>query len=83
MSTGLGELSWSASATQPWLSLSPNSGSTLATVDLTANASALPIGTYFDSVHIQAGAFAQTIPVTLSVTSSTPVSPIYLPLIRR
>ena len=46
---GLSELAWTATKTQPWLSMSAASGTTLATLDLTASASALAPGLYTDT----------------------------------
>lgn len=83
-STDLKPLSWAASKTQPWLSLSAASGTTLATLDVTANPSGLGDGTYLDTIHVQAGAFAQTVTVTLAVTSRAgPLQRVYLPIIVR
>ena len=80
-STGLSELSWSAAKNQPWLSLSVASGTTLSSVDLSANASALSPGVYTDTLRIQAGAYTQTVAVTLTVTTRNPFIYLYLPLV--
>ncbi len=83
-STDLKPLSWTATKTRPWLDLSATSGSTLATLDVTADPSGLGDGTYLDTIHIQAGTFAQTVTVTLAVTSRAgPPRKVYLPIIMR
>jgi hypothetical protein len=56
-----------------WLSVSPASGSTPATIKVMANPSGMAAGTYNGSVSIAstgAGNSPQTIPVTLTITSS-------------
>ncbi|MEP7200006.1 MAG: hypothetical protein ABI874_09330, partial [Chloroflexota bacterium] len=49
-STGLSELPWTATKTQAWLMLSATSGTTLAAMDLAADANALAPGIYTDTV---------------------------------
>ncbi len=83
-STDSSELSWTASKTQLWLNLSATSGTTLATLELTANTSGLSNGTYNDTIRIQAGSFVQTVALTLTVTSRAGnLQTIYLPVVVR
>jgi hypothetical protein len=56
-----------------WLSVSPASGSTPATLKVTANPSGMAAGTYNGSISIAstgAGNSPQTVPVTLTITAS-------------
>jgi hypothetical protein len=71
--TGGGTLSWSATESASWLSLSPASGTNDATVTATPSITGLAAGTYTTDVTISApGASGspRTIPVTLTVTDA-------------
>jgi hypothetical protein len=74
VSSSASALSITASASGgAWLSVSPASGSTPATLKVTANPSGMAAGTYKGSITITstgAGNSPQTVPVTLTVTSS-------------
>lgn len=80
VNNGTSSLSWTARATQPWLSLSATngtlaaSGSTTVTASINANANVLGTGTDTDTISFTdvATNFIQTRPVTLGVVA-TPV----------
>ena len=70
--SGSGTLTWNASATQPWLTLSANSGTAPSTLVINAVTAGLPPGTYTDSIVVNspgATGSPQTINVTLNVRS--------------
>jgi hypothetical protein len=48
--TGGGTLAWTATKTQPWLSISPNNGGSGTDVTVTVDVSALAEGDYFDTI---------------------------------
>ncbi len=52
--SGDGDLTWSASADQPWIQLSSGSGSTPYNLDITADATGLALGEYSGHVTIDA-----------------------------
>lgn len=81
--SGPGILSWSASSTTPWLTLSETSGSGASIVKVTANTQSLAAGSYAGSVTVSGASGAGTImvPVQLRVVSRLERS--YLPLLRR
>ncbi len=70
---GTTSLSWTGSATQPWLTLSATagtlsaSGSASVTASINANADALTSGSYSDTLSFTYGSTVQTIPVGLVV----------------
>jgi len=72
---GSSPVNWSASATQSWVSLSATggtlaaSGSAVVTASINANANALPLGTYYDTISITdlGTGYVQTRPVSLTV----------------
>ena len=73
--TGGGTLSFKASDDQPWLSVSPASGTAPATLSVSVAPGALGAGTYNGTVTVNAGAISgspRTIPVTLTVTQPPP-----------
>ena len=80
---GGGTLTWSTSSNVTWLTLSPQSGTSAATVSATVNPAGLLLtGTYNAAITVTAqGASSKTIPVTLNLapastsTSSFSVSP--------
>src|SRR5579883_1761553 len=60
---------WNASATAPWLGISPSSGTGAGTVSLTVQASGMLPGLYSDVVSITSGGTTiATVPVTLAVS---------------
>jgi hypothetical protein len=66
-------VSFSASASGgSWLSVSPGSGTTSGSVMVSVNPSRMSAGTYTGSIQLSAsGATGASVPVTLSITSST------------
>lgn len=71
---GGGTLSWSATATPAWLSVSPATGQAPGALSVTASITGLAAGSYQGSVVVTApGATGSpaTIPVTLTVTADT------------
>jgi uncharacterized protein (TIGR03437 family) len=67
---GAGTLSWNASASVPWISLAPGSGTALSAMGIAINTAALslPTGTYSGTVSLAAaGAAAQSVSVLLTV----------------
>jgi IPT/TIG domain-containing protein len=72
--TGAPNQSWTASSTVPWLSVSPTSGSTAATVHVTASldqaqVAAMDNGTYTGSIQVVPASAGLTlnVPITLTV----------------
>ena len=61
---------FSATATAPWLTVSPGSASTPGTVTVTANATGLTAGNYTGSVVLAPGGTPVVVPVTLAVTNA-------------
>ena len=79
--TGGGTLSWSASDSATWLTLSPASGTGNGAVTLGAATGTLTAGSYSGTVTLSAtGATAVTVPVTFTVTAAAAmtVSPVSL-----
>ena len=73
--TGGGTLSWSASDSMAWLSLSPASGTGAGAVTVSVTTGALTAGSYTGTVILSApGASSVTVPVTFTVTAA-PVAP--------
>ena len=71
--TGAGALDWSAATTQPWLMLDNSSGTAPSTVNVSVDTSGLAVGTYHDSITLEAAGASgspQTVPVTLTVTAT-------------
>jgi hypothetical protein len=67
---GAGALSWTASNTSTWLSLSPTSGSAPSTVSVAASTSGLAVGSYSDTITVTApgaGNSPANVPVSLWV----------------
>jgi uncharacterized protein (TIGR03437 family) len=72
--TGGGTLTWTASANQPWLAISPASGSGPGNLSVQVLLSGLSAGTYTGAVQVSATsatASPQTISVTLTVSAAT------------
>ena len=70
---GAGTLSWTATNTQSWLTLSAPSGTAPSTLSVTAAVGVLAIGSYNDTVTVNAGgAGTQTIAVTFVVSAAPP-----------
>ena len=63
--------SFTAAPTQSWITVSPSSGTTPATLTVGVNATGLTAGTYQGAVTITAGASTSSIPVTFTVSSSS------------
>ena len=73
--TGGGSMSWTASESASWLSLSPSSGTNAGTVTVTPSIAGLAAGTYTTDVTVTAtgaGGSPKTIPVTLTVDPVVP-----------
>lgn len=71
--SGGGTLNWSATANQPWLSVSPSSGTNSGSISIQPNLSGLSAGTYTGSITVDGGsAGAKTVAVTLSVAAPAP-----------
>ena len=73
--SGNGALAWTATASDPWLSVSPASGTAPSTLTVSASTTALSAGTYTGSVQIAATGASNTplsIPVTLTVAAAAP-----------
>jgi Malectin domain/Viral BACON domain len=73
---GAGTLSWAALGNQPWLTVSPASGTNAGSLTVGANLTGLAAGSYSGTVTVSAtGALSspQTIGVTLTVAPATPV----------
>jgi hypothetical protein len=74
---GGGTLSWTASESASWLSLSPTSGTGSGTITATPSITGLSAGTYTTDITVSAsgaGGSPKTIPVTLTVDPPTPPS---------
>jgi hypothetical protein len=68
--TGTGAVNWTAETEASWLSLNAASGTTPATLAVTANINGLPVGSYEDSVTLSWATVCQHhITVTLEVAS--------------
>ncbi len=61
---------FTAAAAASWLTVAPATGTTPATLTLSANAAGLNAGTYQSTVTINGGAAAVSVPVTLTVSNS-------------
>jgi hypothetical protein len=73
---GAGTLSWTASNSQPWLTLSEYSGTAGAEVDLMVDITGMMFGTYYDSIVVEDPAATnspQIATVVLTIYSGTPV----------
>ncbi|HXH11237.1 MAG TPA: hypothetical protein VNP04_15935, partial [Alphaproteobacteria bacterium] len=70
--TSLGTLSWTASLNQPWLSVSPASGTTPGTITVSVTTSGLAAGTYNGTITVtspEASNSPLLIPVSLRIIS--------------
>jgi hypothetical protein len=75
--TGGGTLSFTASKSQSWLTVSPSSGSAPNTLTASVNIASLQAGSYSDSIQVSAAGAQnspQTVGVTLTVSSGSPPS---------
>jgi N,N-dimethylformamidase beta subunit-like, C-terminal/Domain of unknown function (DUF4082)/Concanavalin A-like lectin/glucanases superfamily/Fibronectin type III domain/Viral BACON domain/Bacterial Ig domain len=75
--SGGGTLSWTASESASWLSLSPTSGTNAGTITVTPSTTGLAAGTYNTDITVGAtgaGGSPKTIPVTLTVDPPAPPS---------
>jgi hypothetical protein len=71
--TGAGVLNFTAAANQPWLTVTPASGTAPAALTISANTAGLAAGTYNGSVTISAATATNSplsVPVTLTVTAA-------------
>lgn len=69
-------LNWTVSKTQPWLNLTPTIGSDSGDVEVAVDITGLSLGTYKDTITINAPGATNTprkVPITLSVASDLPV----------
>ena len=73
--TGGGTLTWSASDSVPWLTLSPASGTGNGAMTLTVTTGTLATGSYSGTITLAAtGAPSVTIPVTFTVAAASTIS---------
>jgi len=68
---GTGSLTWSASESISWLSLSSSSGTAPSTIDVSINGSGLSAGTYTGQIAVSSNGGNQTVNVTLTVSQPT------------
>ena len=68
--TALANTSYTASTTQPWLTISPTSGPTPAKITVNANPAGLAAGTYKANVQISETQRVQTVPVTFTISAN-------------
>lgn len=73
--TGQGTLSWTASKTAPWISLSSVTGTAPGNLTVNVSPSGLAVGSYSDNVTVSGAGSAKTIAVSLTVTAPEPASP--------
>jgi uncharacterized protein (TIGR03437 family) len=62
---------FTASATSTWLTVTPTSGTTPASLTLTVNPAGMAAGTYQDTITISGGSAPVTIPVSLTLSNDT------------
>jgi uncharacterized protein (TIGR03437 family) len=73
--TGTATLSWTATASDSWLSVSPASGTAPSTLSVSVSPAALSAGTYNGSIQISAAGASNSpvsVPVTLAVAPAAP-----------
>jgi len=68
---GTGSLTWSASESLAWLSLSSSSGTAPSTVNVSIDGTGLSAGTYTGTITISSNGGNKTVNVTLNVTAPT------------
>jgi uncharacterized protein (TIGR03437 family) len=66
-------INFTAATNSPWLTISPSSGTTPATLTITANGAGLSPGNYQGTVAVLGGASPTSIPVTFAVSNPVPV----------
>jgi hypothetical protein len=66
---GIGVINWTAQTSASWLVVSPSSGSTPSTLNISVNPSGLAAGNYSGTVTISGSGSTQTVPVTLTVAN--------------
>jgi Domain of unknown function (DUF4082)/Viral BACON domain/Bacterial Ig domain/Putative binding domain, N-terminal len=66
---GSGVINWTTTSTASWLAVSPASGTTPATLSVSANPSGLAAGNYSATLTITGAGSSQTISVTLTVSN--------------
>jgi len=69
--TSANPTAFTASYSQPWLTVTPLSGTTNATLTLSVNPNTLTAGTYNDTITITGGATPITIPVSYALNADT------------
>jgi uncharacterized protein (TIGR03437 family) len=65
--SGSGTLSWTATASQSWLSVTPSSGTAPSTLSISVSPASLSAGTYTGNVQVTASGASNT-PLTIGVT---------------
>ena len=73
--TGSGTLSWTASDNQPWLSVSPTSGTAPSTATVSVATAGLSSGTHNGAITLSANGATNT-PVTVPVTLTVSAAPV-------
>ena len=66
---GSGVISWTTSSNATWLTVSPNSGSTPATLNVSVNPSGLTAGNYSATLTINSASGTQTVAISFSVSN--------------
>jgi uncharacterized protein (TIGR03437 family) len=77
--SGSGTLAWTATTSQPWLTVSPTSGTAPSTVTVSVAPAGMSAGTYTGNVQITATGASNTpltVAVTLTVTAVGPAGPV-------
>jgi uncharacterized protein (TIGR03437 family) len=72
--SGSGTLAWTATASQPWLTLSAASGTAPSSLSVSVSPAGLSAGTYNDTIQISATGAANT-PVSIAVTLTVAAAP--------
>ena len=81
--SGGGQLNWSASKSEPWLSISPFTGTAPSTLVVSVTVASLNIGTYTDTITIDGGSGTEDSPQDISVVLRVGSGKVYLPLVVR
>ena len=74
--SGSGTLAWTATSNQPWLTISPSSGTATSTITVTVSPTGLTPGSYTGAIQISASGASntpQSVPVSFTVTVPAPV----------
>jgi len=70
---GTGSLAFAGVSDQPWLSISPATGTAPSTLQISPSTAGLAAGTYTGHVTLTGGGATKTVTVVLSMTAATPV----------